>query len=195
MAMDIKKNNSSTGKSDDNRTILDMPNNLKKQTHQENKTDKSNYRNLLTIIIVIAFLAVAGLLLDKYTSLNLLGSAPQTNRASLEYSQDKYHAVFLSNGQVYFGKITQTTQNRMLLEEIYYLQAAAPLQQAPPNQQQQPQLTLVKLGNEIHGPYDHMKINNRHILFVEELKENGKVVTAIEQYKQGDIQGSTQQIQ
>jgi hypothetical protein len=43
-------------------------------------------------------------------------------------------------------------------------------------------LSLVKLGNELHGPKDEMTINKAHIIFVEDLKADGKVVTAIDKY-------------
>ena len=48
----------------------------------------------------------------------------------------------------------------------------------------QPQLSLVKLGNELHGPQDKMEINDAHIIFIESLKQDGRVVEAIARYKE-----------
>ncbi len=45
-------------------------------------------------------------------------------------------------------------------------------------------VSLLKLGNELHGPEDWMEINPAHILFIEELKPDGKVAKAIDAYKQ-----------
>jgi len=42
---------------------------------------------------------------------------------------------------------------------------------------------LVKLGNEVHGPYDEMRINRQHIIFVEDLRQDGKIMQAIQKYK------------
>ncbi len=99
-----------------------------------------------------------------------------------------YSAVFLSNGQVYFGKLKRSPGGATVLTDVYYLILRRPLQQqtsqATPSAQQQPEYTLVKLGKEMHGPEDEMKINDRHILFIEGLKQDGKVVQAIKQFKE-----------
>ena len=106
-------------------------------------------------------------------------------------AQAGYQAVFVSNGQVYFGKITKETRQYAELSEIYYLQLQKPLQtQEPPVEgaaAAQSKLTLIKLGNELHGPVDTMKINRDHILFIEDLKSDGKVVQAIEEYKKSQV--------
>ncbi len=180
MAMDIKSDNKDFG--------LDMPANLTKSADnkpeaEDKKKGKKGLKVAITLIIIIVVLALAGFLLDKYTSLNLLGTGESKPEAPLVYNIDNFYAVFLSNGQVYFGKVAETTDEFTLLENIYYLQVSNALQQVPPAEtEQQPQLTLVKLGNELHGPEDYMKINNSHIVFVEALKNNGKVVEAINQY-------------
>jgi len=72
------------------------------------------------------------------------------------------------------------------LEDIYYLQTYTPALQQAPNQAAvgQPQLSLVKLGNELHGPQDKMEINDAHIIFIESLKQDGRVVEAIARYKE-----------
>lgn len=97
-----------------------------------------------------------------------------------------YQAVFLTNGQVYFGKISSMTATDVTLEDIYYLQVQQQNIQPPAEQQgQQPQLSLVKLGNELHGPQDKMIINRDHVLFWENLKDDGRVVKAISDHKAG----------
>jgi hypothetical protein len=64
------------------------------------------------------------------------------------------------------------------LMDIYYLRVTQALQPSDPTRPQQ-QINLVKLGNELHGPEDAMRINRDHILFVEDLKADSQVVTAI----------------
>ena len=75
----------------------------------------------------------------------------------------------------------KNTNEEVTLRNIYYLQVTTALQPADSTQQQQG-LSLVKLGNELHGPKDEMSINKAHVIFIEELKTDGKVVTAINQY-------------
>jgi len=93
----------------------------------------------------------------------------------------KYQAVFLSNGQVYFGKLKGLGGNAPVLEDVYYLVINQPLQGQEGEKPVQPKYTLVKLGREIHGPEDKLILQKRHILFVENLKDDGKLVAAIKQ--------------
>lgn len=96
-----------------------------------------------------------------------------------------YSAVFLVNGQVYFGKLGKTSTDYTVLTDIYYLQVDQSIQPATKKTTDQQQISLVKLGDEIHGPKDEMKINKEQILFIEDLKEDGQVVKTIKAYKEG----------
>lgn len=130
----------------------------------------SSFGIFLLVIVVVA----GGFFWIKQTSLS-------------GYSED-WQAVFLSNGQVYFGKVTAQNKVELVLKDIYYLQVTRPLQQTAEGEQQanpQGELSLVKLGNELHGPTDAMVINSDHVLFVEDLKDDSNVVQAIVNYKSG----------
>ena len=91
--------------------------------------------------------------------------------------------MFLTNGQVYFGNVARLTPDTVILRQIYYLQTSGPLQAG--GEQQPADLALVKLGAELHGPTDEMQINREHILFIETLKADSRVVKAIEQFIAG----------
>lgn len=88
-----------------------------------------------------------------------------------------YYAVFLANGQAYFGNIAKEDDRQLVLKNIYYIQ------KNPDAGQSAGDVTLLKLGNEIHGPEDMMEINKDHILFIEQLKPDGKVAKAIQEYR------------
>ncbi|MBI4034361.1 hypothetical protein HY380_00515 [Candidatus Saccharibacteria bacterium] len=92
-----------------------------------------------------------------------------------------YQAVFLTNGQVYFGHLENASSQHPSLTDIYYLQSNPnnPQNTSQNQQSAQNQLTLVKLGNELHGPQDEMVLKADQILFWEDLKDDGKVVQAI----------------
>jgi hypothetical protein len=95
-----------------------------------------------------------------------------------------YQAVFLSNGQVYFGKLAEDGSNWITLTDIYYLQTSQtqPLQQGATDTSKitdQSKIQLVKLGSELHGPEDVMHIERDKVLFWENMTENSKVVQAI----------------
>lgn len=136
---------------------------------------------MILAVVVIIVLAVLGYLFrDKLSG---SGATPALSG---------YQAVFLTNGQVYFGKLSDADSAYVSLRDIYYLQVNQQLQPDGSTQtaaQQQaaaaanPQLSLVKLGNELHGPADAMKINRDQILFYEDLKNDGKVAQAIVSYQ------------
>lgn len=94
----------------------------------------------------------------------------------ISISSGEYQAVFLSNGQVYFGKLEPTRGDFAVLTDVFYLQSGVAVDQNT-------NLSLTKLGSEAHGPEDRMEINKEHILFIEDMKNDSKVVQAIEAYK------------
>ena len=89
----------------------------------------------------------------------------------------QYQAIFVDNGQVYFGELDMDTGGFYTLTDVFYLQSGGVAIDQTSN------LALVKLGNEAHGPTDKMMINPEHILFIEDMKDDSKVVQAINQYK------------
>ncbi|HEU0051239.1 MAG TPA: hypothetical protein VFQ60_04270 [Patescibacteria group bacterium] len=86
------------------------------------------------------------------------------------------YAVFLTNGQVYFGSIASTRSQTLLLKDIYYIQ--------PKDETQKPggDVTLAKFGNEFHGPEDWMEISRSQIVMIEKLREDSKLLQAIRSY-------------
>lgn len=108
-------------------------------------------------------------------------------------NSEQVQAVFLTNGQVYFGEFSQSA-GVARLKNIYYLQVDQQQQVSqndPTAATQEPDVKLIKLGNELHGPRDEMRINPAQILFVEDLKEDGKVAEAIRRYEREGPDAST----
>ncbi len=97
-----------------------------------------------------------------------------------------YKAIFISNGQVYFGKIdSRENADPLVLRNVYYPQVQAVTQAAgsSPIPTQQPQLQLVKMGNETHGPKDEIRFNRIQVLYIEDLKDDGVVVKSIRAFE------------
>jgi len=95
-----------------------------------------------------------------------------------ETFKEGYHAVFLSSGQVYFGKLELIEGKRFVkLKDIFYLRSGE-----TPVEEGQAGINLVKLGQELHGPHDAMNVNVDHITFWEKLRDDGPVVVAILDY-------------
>lgn len=99
-------------------------------------------------------------------------------------STSDFYAIFLTNGQVYFGHIVQRDSQILTLSDVFYLKANPKLQSSQINDQQQGNvnLSLIKLGKEIHGPTDTMYIVIQQVLFWEKLSGDSKIVQAINQY-------------
>ncbi len=98
---------------------------------------------------------------------------------------DTWHGVFLSNGQAYFGHFHSPPGEYATLREVYYVLATQLQTQDPQQAAQGPQLTLQRLGSEIHGPKQEMRIPKTAILFVEELRPDSKLLDAIKLQKGG----------
>ena len=132
---------------------------------------------------VVGKLLVISLIVVSVAITAFVGYALVRGVGSQNYvDSDKYQAVFLSDGQIYFGKLSNVDQQYAVLEDIYYLQVQNNSQVQQAEAQQAPQIQLVKLGNEIHGPEDEMIINADQILFWENLKDEGQVADAIARY-------------
>jgi len=124
---------------------------------------------IVLLVLLVGVMSVGFYFRDRF-----FGARPVSLGAS------EYQAVFLTNGQVYFGKIADTSKEFITLKNIYYLQAVQPLQGA--SAQSQP-FSLVKLGKELHGPTDVMYISRAQVLFYEDLREDSSVVKTIKEYK------------
>ena len=108
-----------------------------------------------------------------------------TLTANTSVKSKQFQAVFLTNGQVYFGKLTQLSGSYVKLTNIYYLQVQQTVQPKDQSSANNQQVSLAKLGGELHGPEDVMYVNRDQVLFWENLKDSGKVTTAIKNYQSG----------
>ncbi len=136
------------------------------------------------VLLITGALLIAAIAFLLYT-----GSAVGQGRA---VQTDKYQAVFLNNGQVYFGKIKGLNDKFIDLQNIYYLQtnnAGTGANAAAANNNSN--VSLVKLGCELHAPYDQMVINHDQVIFWENLQDNSQVVKAIAEYKKQNPKGQT----
>lgn len=121
------------------------------------------------IFIAVAIFAVIGVLIKfELFPFNLF-----------DKNSGEYQAVFMTNGQVYFGKLSNQNESWLTLKDIYYLQTT-PTESANANDKQTPSsINLVKLGSELHGPTNEMRINRPSVMFVEDLRSDSNIIMAI----------------
>ena len=94
--------------------------------------------------------------------------------------KNQFQSVFLTSGQVYFGKITSISDTQLVLEKVYYLKTASKITDT---NNLPGDVSLVKLGNELHAPQDKMYIDRKNVQFWENLKADGEVSKAIVAYE------------
>lgn len=142
--------------------------------------------------ILIAFLFIAGYLVREITGVKstlnekveqqdnrLIKLEQPVKHLNDQVEKDKFQAVFLAGGQVYFGKITHIDEATLTLENIYYLKTGG----IEMDGTLKGEVSLSKLGKELHSPEDVMNIERKNILFWENLKDDGKVVQAIKVFE------------
>lgn len=153
-----------------------------------NQQFSSSTNLLLGLLCIIAISAVAIIWVDRdaesASPTLVFGSTLGIDRLD----KNALQAVFLTNGQVYFGNVTAVDSQTMTLENIFYLQENQELQASEEDKQSEessPAFTLAKLGKtELHAPEDIMVVNLDHVLFWENLKSDSQVVKAVQEYQQ-----------
>jgi hypothetical protein len=145
------------------------------RSHESKKT--SNKTPLIIGLVFIVLIVIAGL---AWMALGRTGPAGAIDGS-------KYQAVFFTNGQVYFGKLTSLNDDYMRLKNVYYLQnktkSADDSSPQSASKQDTSDVELIKLGNEIHGPEDEMLVSKDQILFFENLKSAGTVSKTITNFQ------------
>lgn len=149
------------------------------QNNSNKKAKRFNPKNFRPIVTVLAVVLAVWLIFG------LVGSR-LANRA---IDRGLYQAVFLTNGQVYFGKLANTRGDFLDFEQIYYLQTPGNNNSSNDAEtvrevEEAADIRLIKLGNELHGPTDRMLINKDQVLFWENMKHDSKVSEAIRKYQE-----------
>lgn len=140
------------------------------------KEPRKNLKRFLKIF-VIALVVVALVVLIAFFGKYIFDK-------NFKNTDQQYSAVFLTNGQVYFGKMVENNEEEIVLNNVYYIQVNAnTTPEKTANALNQTSFNLVKLGNELHGPTDQLFINRSQVVFYEYLRDDSKVVESIKNYR------------
>lgn len=82
----------------------------------------------------------------------------------------RYQAVFLSNGQTYFGHYVERLGPYAKIENAFYIQ-----QTPAANENEAPTSKIVRRGAELHEPEPFVLVPKSAILFVEDLRTDSSV--------------------
>jgi len=139
-------------------------------------------QNKLTRIAVVSGTLLMAILLIAIVVVAVNG---QGKKESSFVDNSKLQAIFLNTGQVYFGNVTTMNSKFFVLTNIYYLQTASTGANAAANSN----VSLVKLGCELHEPFDKMVINRDQVTFWENLQDGGQVATAVKTFEKQNPDG------
>jgi hypothetical protein len=161
--------------------------------NQANKKNKGNgggrrpkgeWGRIFTVIIVAA---IAILICGVIAFIATNGGVKSEDRY---VDTGKLQAVFLNTGQVYFGHVKSLNNRYFVITDIYYLQSSNNGNSSNSGSNNSASnVTLVKLGCELHEPYDQMIINSDQVTFWENLQDNGQVAKAVAAFQKQNPQG------
>jgi hypothetical protein len=115
----------------------------------------------IRVIVFLMVLVLSGVL----CGCNKMSSPDQPVKINTEYK-----AIFLNNGQAFFGQVEEIGSSFIVLKDIYYVQS----QVIQEGDKKDVKNTLIKRGNEWHSP-DLMYINRQHVLVIEPVKPDSRV--------------------
>lgn len=108
-------------------------------------------------------------------------SSSQENRLA----RAKLQAVFLTNGQIYFGALSRHGIGYWRIDRAHYLQtskvsvAPSPDAQEGAAPQEETRTTLMKAGDDMHRPENTLFIPADNILFWQNLRNDSPVAQTI----------------
>jgi hypothetical protein len=89
-----------------------------------------------------------------------------------------YQAVFLQNGQTWFGHYRDRIGPYAAMDSVYYV-----LTKSSQDPDALPTSQLIRRGNELHAPDPHLLIPKTAILFIEDLRDDSPVSQYMDQQR------------
>ena len=128
---------------------------------------------------IVCVIAIVAALAWFDANFNVLASSQANKQA-----RTQLQAVFLSNGQVYFGALSRHGIGYWRLDNARYVQVSkvpsTPSPEAPAGEApQETRTTLMKLSDDMHRPHNTMLIPAANILFWQNLQNDSPVAQAI----------------
>lgn len=103
------------------------------------------------------------------------GRGGASGASSQGMKEGTWQAVYLTDGQVYYGQLKEKGHQFYVLADAHTIQVTG----NPGDKKQPPRPQLVRLGNDLIGLVDEISINRDRILFLQGLKNDSQVVQAI----------------
>jgi hypothetical protein len=132
---------------------------------------------MIALAISLAFnIALAAIAVTR------LGTTRGADASTPSVDSSKWFSVFLNNKEAFVGHITSMSGTDISMSNIYYLTFEADPSIANPKASDfKPQLK--KLGQEVWGPQDFVRINRANMEYYTELRSDSPIVKAIAVYQ------------
>jgi len=149
-----------------------------KGTKKAVKPDKgiNNYGKAIFVFVILIFV-----LATIFLGVFLWQNGTLRNTIQLFKYRNSYQAVFLNNGQVYFGNIVELTNEYVILKDPYSIKVQQK-QVDEESQSKQAEIKLLSIEDEFYKPEGYMLIKKSEILFIEELKDSSQIIEIIKNY-------------
>lgn len=104
--------------------------------------------------------------------------------SGLAIENDKYQAVFLSNGNTFFGKLETVGSSQLKLSEVFYPESSATAGEDDQLENPDENTTrLIPFREHMYGPEDEMMFDRSQLVFFMNLKSDGQVSNLIKEYQ------------
>lgn len=138
------------------------------------KNNGSSKKGIIWTIAIAAFVVILGAIAW------FVFSGAKSQPTGID--NGRFQAVFLANGQIYFGKLQSFSDSTFKMTTIYYPQTTSEDSDTAANaQSQNSNIKLIRLGDEVHGPGNEMYITKDQILYYENLKADSRVSKLIDE--------------
>ena len=121
---------------------------------------------------IVWFWPVAAIIIVVFLTYGVLNYFPGAER------YNGFQAVFLTNGQVYFGIIAKENSRYVYMTDVYYIQVQEQIQPSTVEGEAPVTIsvpTLLKRGQELHGPDGSLKLNRDQVIAIENVGEESQV--------------------
>ena len=126
---------------------------------------------IVGVIILVLGVVVAGFYFaDKKGLLNLKQEGSETS------------AIFLTNGQVYLGKILRKNGSYVILKDVYYLQTSKQEEGATEGTgTSKISMKPIALTETVLGTTSKIEISRENVLYIQKLREDSKILQVIQE--------------
>lgn len=94
-----------------------------------------------------------------------------------------YQAVYLVNGQAYFGKLQNTNGQFLVMKTPYTMQEVQtppqPGTEAEATATPETSTTLIKVSGQVYGPEESIALKSEQVVFWQNLRDDSKVSQAL----------------